>query len=107
MVCQDPSLLSCFWSINSFFFLYFVGAPQTPTSNDGEISLFPVFYLLDMNTWQTFHRDGIKKIMTIFNLEYKETSFILGFHLLFCTFRYLFYCLEKKVLLGNIENNFL
>ena len=45
--------------------------------------------------------------MTIFNLEYKETSFILGFHLLFCTFRYLFYCLEKKVLLGNIENNFL
>ena len=29
--------------------------PQTPTSNDGKISLSSVFYLLDMNTWQTSH----------------------------------------------------
>ena len=81
---MSRSIIIVLFLVNQFFFfLYFVGAPQTPTSNDGEISLFPVFYLLDMNTWQTFHRDGIKKIMTIFNLEYKETSFILGFHLLF------------------------
>ena len=71
LLCHDSWssiiwLCLVWWNNSFFFFIYVARDPQTPTSNDGKISLSSVFYLLDMNTWQSSLRDVVQKINEIF-----------------------------------------
>ena len=63
---HDYCIVPCLVNQCLFLYFYFLGDPQTPTSNDGKISLSSVFYLLDMNIWQTSLRKLVKKINRIF-----------------------------------------